>query len=186
MPSIRADTDNQQQVAVLAFSNTLLLFVHQPSHNCRQYSSSNSIMADQTLDVNMFTSPFQLTKSMYRDLYPAIEPTNPALSAKGKVVIITGAGGGLGAVGTHGFANIHAIPSSYLYARQSLKHGHKLVLLEWSWWDVKPRLLISLQRTFPRFPNLYPSLWNLRTSRMNPASSRSLAKSRRIMARHMS
>ena len=46
----------------------------------------------------MFTSPFQLTKSMHRDLYPAIEPTNPALSAKGKVIIITGAGGGLGAV----------------------------------------------------------------------------------------
>ncbi len=47
----------------------------------------------------MFTSPFQLTKSMHRDLYPAIEPANPALSASGKVIIITGAGGGLGAVG---------------------------------------------------------------------------------------
>ena len=56
-------------------------------------------MAEQTLDVNMFTSPFQLTKSMHRSLYPAVEPTNPALSAKGKVIIITGAGGGLGAVG---------------------------------------------------------------------------------------
>lgn len=55
-------------------------------------------MAEQTLDVNMFTSPFQLTKSMHRDLYPAIEPTNPALSATGKVIMITGAGGGLGAV----------------------------------------------------------------------------------------
>lgn len=46
----------------------------------------------------MFTTPFQLTKSMHRDVYPAVDPTNPALSAKGKVVIITGAGGGLGAV----------------------------------------------------------------------------------------
>ena len=55
-------------------------------------------MAEQTLDVNIFTSPFQLTKSMHRDLYPAIEPTNPALSATGKVIMITGAGGGLGAV----------------------------------------------------------------------------------------
>ncbi|KAM0799895.1 hypothetical protein BDR22DRAFT_806664 [Usnea florida] len=54
-------------------------------------------MAEQTLDVNMFTSPFQLTKSLHRSLYPAVEPTNPALSAKGKVIIITGAGGGLGA-----------------------------------------------------------------------------------------
>lgn len=52
-----------------------------------------------TLDVDMFTSPFQLTNGMHRGLYPAVDPTNPALSAKGKVVIITGAGGGLGAVG---------------------------------------------------------------------------------------
>ena len=55
-------------------------------------------MAAQSVDVNMFTSPFQLTKGMHRDVYPAIEPSNPGLSAKGKVVIITGAGGGLGAV----------------------------------------------------------------------------------------
>ena len=49
-------------------------------------------------DADMFTTPFQLTKSMHRDVYPAVDPTNPALSAKGKVAIITGAGGGLGAV----------------------------------------------------------------------------------------
>ena len=55
-------------------------------------------MAEKTFDVNEYTSPFQLTNSMHRDLYPAVEPTNPALSAKGKVIIITGAGGGLGAV----------------------------------------------------------------------------------------
>jgi len=53
---------------------------------------------EQEMDVNMFTSPFQLTKSMRRDLYPAVKPTNPVLSAKGKVVIITGAGGGRGNV----------------------------------------------------------------------------------------
>ena len=51
------------------------------------------------LDVNMFTSPYQLTKSMHRDVYPAIEPGNPALSVEGKIVMITGAGGGLGNVG---------------------------------------------------------------------------------------
>ena len=55
-------------------------------------------MAEQTLDINMFTSPFQLPKGMRRNLYPTIEPTNPALSAKGKVIIMPGAGGGLGAV----------------------------------------------------------------------------------------
>ena len=89
-------------------------------------------MADQSFDVNMFTSPFQLTKSMYRDLYPAIDPTNPVLSAKGKVIIITGAGGGLGAVNSHTIANVYVGPSSYFFARQSLKHGLKLVLLELS------------------------------------------------------
>ncbi len=49
-------------------------------------------------DPNMFTTPFQLTKTMHRDVYPAVDPSNAALAAKGKVVIITGAGGGLGAV----------------------------------------------------------------------------------------
>lgn len=49
-------------------------------------------------DVNMFTTPFQLTKSMHRDIYPAVDPGKPALSAQGKVIMITGAGGGLGAV----------------------------------------------------------------------------------------
>ena len=55
-------------------------------------------MENPSFDVNMFSSPFQLTKSMHRDVYPAVEPTNEALSARGKVIIITGAGGGLGAV----------------------------------------------------------------------------------------
>ena len=66
-------------------------------------------MADgKDLDVNMFTSPFQLTKAMHRDLYRAIEPTNPNLSAKGKVVIITGAGGGLGNVGSSVMSRCHS------------------------------------------------------------------------------
>lgn len=50
------------------------------------------------MDVNAFTSPFQLTKSMHRDIYPALDPTNPHLSASGKVVLITGAGGRIGSV----------------------------------------------------------------------------------------
>ncbi|KAF2138915.1 uncharacterized protein K452DRAFT_254914 [Aplosporella prunicola CBS 121167] len=48
------------------------------------------------MDPDMFTKPFQLTKAMRRDLYPAVDPHNPNLSAKGKVVIVTGAGGGIG------------------------------------------------------------------------------------------
>ena len=118
---------------------------HQPSHQAspkdkQQQSTSNGKMAaEQSLDVNMFTSPFQLTKSMPRDVYPAIAPTNPALSAKGKVVIITGAGGGLGAVSLSAITSNCSSKCLYHrpvyfeslgahkndYRRQSRKHGLK-------------------------------------------------------------
>ena len=55
-------------------------------------------MADQTPDPDSFTAPTMLTKSMRRDVYPAVDPTNPELSAKGKVVAITGVTGGIGLV----------------------------------------------------------------------------------------
>lgn len=50
------------------------------------------------MDANAFTTPFQLTKSMHREIYPAIDPKNAALNASGKVVLITGATGGIGGV----------------------------------------------------------------------------------------
>lgn len=47
------------------------------------------------------TAPFMLTKTMHRDVYPAIDPVqNPAVRAEGKVAIVTGATGGLGFVGS--------------------------------------------------------------------------------------
>lgn len=46
----------------------------------------------------MFTSPFQLTKGMHRDVYPAVDPKSPQLRVEGKVVLVSGAGGGLGYV----------------------------------------------------------------------------------------
>ncbi|KAM0803203.1 hypothetical protein BDR22DRAFT_55676 [Usnea florida] len=49
-----------------------------------------------SIDVNAFTTPFQLTKSMHRDIYASLEPSNPDLNASGKVVLITGGGGKLG------------------------------------------------------------------------------------------
>ncbi|KAJ4299847.1 hypothetical protein N0V90_005093 [Kalmusia sp. IMI 367209] len=48
------------------------------------------------LDPNMLTAPFQLTKGLHRDVYPAIEPKKFAALAADKVVLVTGAGGGLG------------------------------------------------------------------------------------------
>ena len=50
------------------------------------------------MDPNMLTTPFQLTKGMHRDVYPAVDPSNPELKAEGKVVLVTGAGGGIGYV----------------------------------------------------------------------------------------
>lgn len=47
------------------------------------------------------TAPFMLTKTIHRDVYPAIDPVqNPGVSAEGKVAIVTGATGGLGFVGS--------------------------------------------------------------------------------------
>ncbi|THZ60937.1 NAD(P)-binding protein [Aureobasidium pullulans] len=48
------------------------------------------------MDANAYTIPFQFTKSLRRDVYPAIDPKNPEQNAAGKVVLITGAGGGIG------------------------------------------------------------------------------------------
>jgi hypothetical protein len=39
-----------------------------------------------------------ITKTKHRDPYPAILPSNPSNSQKGKIIIITGASGGIGAV----------------------------------------------------------------------------------------
>lgn len=36
------------------------------------------------------------TKTLYRDIYPAIDPGNERLSQKGKIVVITGASQGIG------------------------------------------------------------------------------------------
>lgn len=39
---------------------------------------------------------FAFTKTLYRDVYPAINPENEKLSQRGKVVVITGASRGIG------------------------------------------------------------------------------------------
>ncbi|PVH87249.1 NAD(P)-binding protein [Cadophora sp. DSE1049] len=44
------------------------------------------------------------TKTFHNSSYPAIDPTNPALSTAGKVVVITGGGSGLGPHIAHAFA----------------------------------------------------------------------------------
>jgi hypothetical protein len=51
---------------------------------------------DQLPD-DYFVTSTQFKKHVYRDAYPSIDPTSPALSQKGKVIIITGASRGLDA-----------------------------------------------------------------------------------------
>jgi hypothetical protein len=45
-----------------------------------------------------FTVNGAFTSSVYRDVYPAVDPTRSELSQKGKVVLVTGASRGIGKV----------------------------------------------------------------------------------------
>ncbi|KAG9230055.1 hypothetical protein BJ875DRAFT_473237 [Amylocarpus encephaloides] len=59
-------------------------------------------------DPNEYTTPFSFTKEIRRDPYPFLSPTKPELSQEGKVVIITGAGTGIGAAAAKVFAKAGA------------------------------------------------------------------------------
>ena len=138
-------------------------------------------------DVNMFTTPFQLTKSMHRDVYPAVDPSNPELSAKGKIIIITGAGGGLGAVSSPlAVLTSNLIPNLRYCARQSQELGLRLVLPVSSLLDARPKHSISPSTTLPRLINRSLSSPSLQMCQMNPASSRFLPRLRPSSAKRMS
>ncbi|EDU43895.1 conserved hypothetical protein [Pyrenophora tritici-repentis Pt-1C-BFP] len=51
----------------------------------------------ENLPTDHFVKSQQFVPTVHRDVYPAIDPTQPSLSQKGKVIIITGASQGLGA-----------------------------------------------------------------------------------------
>ncbi|GIJ86508.1 hypothetical protein Asppvi_005397 [Aspergillus pseudoviridinutans] len=51
------------------------------------------------LPVDFFTNAAAYTPRVYRDQYPAIDPTSPSLNQAGQIVIITGASSGIGANG---------------------------------------------------------------------------------------
>jgi hypothetical protein len=55
-------------------------------------------MSDSAVDPDQFTRQGSITKTYYRDVYSAIEPSKPEFSQAGKVTIVTGAGKGIGRV----------------------------------------------------------------------------------------
>jgi NAD(P)-dependent dehydrogenase (short-subunit alcohol dehydrogenase family) len=50
----------------------------------------------QSLPADHFIKLHQFTLTTHRDVYPSIDPSSPALSQKGKTVIVTGASQGIG------------------------------------------------------------------------------------------
>ncbi len=55
-------------------------------------------MASPEFDPHRFTIPYALTPSIHRDPYPAISPELESNSQKGKIIIVTGGGAGIGKV----------------------------------------------------------------------------------------
>ncbi|KAH7020687.1 hypothetical protein B0J12DRAFT_585854 [Macrophomina phaseolina] len=75
--------------------------------------------------------PSPLTKKAHREQYPAIDPTNPANSAAGKTVAISGGTGGIGYLIARGFAKAGAAAVILLARRQSaLDEGSSKLRIE--------------------------------------------------------
>lgn len=55
-------------------------------------------MEQPAFDPDAVTYPIQLTQTIHRTIYPLLNPSNPALAAAGKTVLITGVSGGVGKV----------------------------------------------------------------------------------------
>ncbi|KAK2626447.1 hypothetical protein QTJ16_003622 [Diplocarpon rosae] len=50
----------------------------------------------ERIDPNAYSTPFLATKTLRRDPYPAISPSNPANSQRDRIIIVTGASAGIG------------------------------------------------------------------------------------------
>lgn len=56
-------------------------------------------MAFSDLPKDYMRNSLKFTRTVYQDVYPSVNPAKPELSLAGKVAIITGASGGIGAKG---------------------------------------------------------------------------------------
>ena len=85
-----------QSCIFYAFISTTLLYDknHPREHYLLKKSTKMDMLA--ALPDDFFVTSSQFTKTTYRDGYPSIDPSSPALSQAGKVVIVTGANQGLG------------------------------------------------------------------------------------------
>jgi hypothetical protein len=72
----------------------LLIKVFELFSQSYDLEDAKASMADYDRDA--FSTPFQLTKTMHRSPYELILPEKPANSQKGEIIVITGAGQGLG------------------------------------------------------------------------------------------
>ncbi|KAF3052457.1 hypothetical protein E8E11_009730 [Didymella keratinophila] len=85
------------------------------------------------MDPHALTAPFQSTKSMRREIYPAIDPKNPELSAANKTILITGATGGIGGEVARAWANAGAKGIALVgrtFPGMSAYSGSKLALMK--------------------------------------------------------
>ncbi|CZR53668.1 related to reductase [Phialocephala subalpina] len=82
---------------------------------------------------DMFEKVFSLpsfTKTWHNKSYPAISPTNPSLSAKGKSIIITGGGTGIGAAIALSFAKAGATFIGLIARREDRLQASAAAILE--------------------------------------------------------
>lgn len=68
----------------------------------------NSINPEDSLTPEMFSTYPSFTPTYHHEQYPAIDPTQPALDCSKKIVLVTGAGGGIGKAIAIAFGKAHA------------------------------------------------------------------------------
>lgn len=88
-----------QSVRLLVSQIHAAIIFKRPHATTLDFCNLKEIMDFSDLPKDYMRSSLKFTRTVYQDVYPSIEPTNPELSLAGKVAIITGASRGIGARG---------------------------------------------------------------------------------------